>query len=34
MRILYAWAPKLEAEVVKLPEVLDVSNDMEMKSPG
>ncbi|MFN7982934.1 MAG: efflux RND transporter permease subunit [Vicinamibacterales bacterium] len=30
---LYAWAPKLEAEVVKLPEVLDVSNDMEMKSP-
>jgi len=30
---LYVWAPKLEAAVVKLPEVLDVSNDMELRSP-
>jgi HAE1 family hydrophobic/amphiphilic exporter-1 len=30
---LYKWAPTLEAAVSQLPEVQDVSNDMEMKSP-
>ena len=30
---LYQWAPTLEAAVSQLPEVQDVSNDMEMKSP-
>ena len=30
---LYEWAPTLEAAVSQLPEVQDVSNDMEMKSP-
>ncbi len=30
---LYNWARKLEDEIVKLPEVQDVSDDMEMKSP-
>jgi HAE1 family hydrophobic/amphiphilic exporter-1 len=30
---LYEWGPKLEAEVMRLPEVVDVSTDMEMKSP-
>ena len=30
---LYGWAHKLEDEIVKLPELQDVSDDMEMKSP-
>jgi HAE1 family hydrophobic/amphiphilic exporter-1 len=30
---LSAWAPRLEQAIAALPEVLDVSNDMEMKSP-
>jgi HAE1 family hydrophobic/amphiphilic exporter-1 len=30
---LYAWARKLEDQIVTLPEVQDVSDDMEMKSP-
>ena len=30
---LYAWAPRLEAAIAPLPEVLDVSTDLEMKSP-
>ena len=30
---LYAWAGKLEREVATLPEVQDVSDDMEIKSP-
>ncbi|HEY7291094.1 MAG TPA: efflux RND transporter permease subunit [Vicinamibacterales bacterium] len=32
-KALYEWAPKLEAAIGKLPEVQDVSDDMEMKSP-
>jgi HAE1 family hydrophobic/amphiphilic exporter-1 len=31
--ILYDWAKKLEAAVAELPEVQDVSDDMQMKSP-
>jgi HAE1 family hydrophobic/amphiphilic exporter-1 len=30
---LYAWAKKLEAAIARLPELQDVSDDMEMKSP-
>ena len=30
---LYAWAPRLEQAIADLPEVQDVSNDMELKSP-
>jgi HAE1 family hydrophobic/amphiphilic exporter-1 len=30
---LSRWAPRLEAAIAALPEVLDVSNDMELKSP-
>jgi HAE1 family hydrophobic/amphiphilic exporter-1 len=30
---LYDWAPKLEAAITQLPEVQDVSDDMQMKSP-
>jgi len=30
---LYAWAPRLEQAIAELPEVEDVSNDMELKSP-
>jgi HAE1 family hydrophobic/amphiphilic exporter-1 len=30
---LYAWAPRLERAIAELPEVQDVSNDMELKSP-
>jgi hydrophobic/amphiphilic exporter-1 (mainly G- bacteria), HAE1 family len=30
---LYGWAGKLETEIAKLPELQDVSDDMEMKSP-
>ncbi len=30
---LYAWAPKLEAAIAQLPEVQDVTSDMEMKTP-
>jgi HAE1 family hydrophobic/amphiphilic exporter-1 len=30
---LYAWADKVEAALAQLPELQDVSNDMEMKSP-
>jgi hydrophobic/amphiphilic exporter-1 (mainly G- bacteria), HAE1 family len=30
---LYQWAPVVEAAVGRLPEVLEVSDDMEMKSP-
>jgi HAE1 family hydrophobic/amphiphilic exporter-1 len=30
---LYAWAPRMERAIAALPEVLDVSSDMEMKSP-
>jgi HAE1 family hydrophobic/amphiphilic exporter-1 len=30
---LYPWARRLEAEVAKLPELQDVSDDMEMRSP-
>ena len=30
---LYTWAGKLENEIVKLPELQDVSDDMEIKSP-
>ena len=30
---LYAWARKLEEQIATLPEVQDVSDDMEMKSP-
>jgi HAE1 family hydrophobic/amphiphilic exporter-1 len=30
---LSVWAPRLEQAIAALPEVLDVSNDMEMKSP-
>jgi HAE1 family hydrophobic/amphiphilic exporter-1 len=31
--ILYGWAQKLEAAVAELPDVQDVSDDMQMKSP-
>ncbi len=30
---LYKWAPKLEAAIAHLPEVQDVTSDMEMKTP-
>ena len=30
---LYDWAPRLEAAIAQLPEVQDVSDDMQMKSP-
>jgi hydrophobic/amphiphilic exporter-1 (mainly G- bacteria), HAE1 family len=30
---LYAWAGRLEREIAKLPELQDVSDDMEIKSP-
>jgi HAE1 family hydrophobic/amphiphilic exporter-1 len=30
---LYAWAPRLEQAIAALPEVQDVSNNMELKSP-
>jgi HAE1 family hydrophobic/amphiphilic exporter-1 len=30
---LYDWAPRLEAAIAELPEVQDVSDDMQMKSP-
>jgi hydrophobic/amphiphilic exporter-1 (mainly G- bacteria), HAE1 family len=30
---LYSWAPKLEAAIAQLPQVQDVSDDMQMKSP-
>jgi HAE1 family hydrophobic/amphiphilic exporter-1 len=30
---LYEWGPKLETAIAPLPEVVDVSTDMEMKSP-
>jgi HAE1 family hydrophobic/amphiphilic exporter-1 len=30
---LYAWAPKLEQAIAALPEFVDVSDDMELKSP-
>ena len=30
---LYGWAARLETEIAKLPELLDVSDDMEIKSP-
>jgi HAE1 family hydrophobic/amphiphilic exporter-1 len=30
---LYAWAPRLEQAIAELPEVQDVSNDMELNSP-
>jgi HAE1 family hydrophobic/amphiphilic exporter-1 len=30
---LYAWAPRLEAAIAELPEVQDVSNNMEIKTP-
>ncbi|HEX7140162.1 MAG TPA: efflux RND transporter permease subunit [Vicinamibacterales bacterium] len=30
---LYDWAPRLEAAIADLPEVQDVSDDMQMKSP-
>jgi HAE1 family hydrophobic/amphiphilic exporter-1 len=30
---LYQWGPKLEAAIMQLPEVVDVSTDMEQKSP-
>src|SRR5581483_456733 len=30
---LYEWAPKLTAALAKLPQLRDVSHDMEMKSP-
>jgi HAE1 family hydrophobic/amphiphilic exporter-1 len=30
---LYKWAPKLEAAIAELPEVQDVTSDMEMKTP-
>jgi len=30
---LYDWAPKLESAIAQLPEVQDVSDDMQMKSP-
>ena len=31
--ILYSWAQRLEAAIAELPEVQDVSDDMQMKSP-
>jgi hydrophobic/amphiphilic exporter-1 (mainly G- bacteria), HAE1 family len=30
---LFTWAPRLEQAIAELPEVQDVSNDMELKSP-
>jgi hydrophobic/amphiphilic exporter-1 (mainly G- bacteria), HAE1 family len=30
---LYAWAPRLEAAITELPEVQDVSDNMQLKSP-
>jgi hydrophobe/amphiphile efflux-1 (HAE1) family protein len=30
---LYDWAPRLEAAIAQIPEVQDVSDDMQMKSP-